>query len=272
MLLLSVVDDGAPASPKFLRRRAYVSSIEDSGKSEIHLRLSAPIVNSHNLKNNGTLKVEVQFQLNRVPICEMHLAVDGLRDLDLVYPNMKDKHLIPWTPGKQWSEELTGKLNPKQREAILAITAPLSIRLPPILIIGPYGTGKTFTMGQAIKMLLKVRHPSTKNDYLFNKIKKGKLFHTKFIFRVDPRDGLSRVHLVLYLPFASNLYLGISAKRFQSSRVHAFQLCGRPLHPRVPPPVHRGQPDGEAGARLLQATMGHDRPPDRAKILSHHGE
>jgi hypothetical protein len=29
------------------------------------------------------------------------------------------------------------------------------------------------------------------NNYLFNNNKKGKLFHTKFIFRVDHRDGSS---------------------------------------------------------------------------------
>ena len=52
------------------------------------------------------------------------------------------------------SEGLNSKLNPKQREAVVAITTPLNIKIPPILIIGPYGTGKTFTLGQAIKMIL----------------------------------------------------------------------------------------------------------------------
>lgn len=85
----------------------------------------------------------------------MHLAVDNLPDLNLVYPEMQDPVQIPWTPSKQWSEELSSKLNPKQREAILAITSSLTVPLPPILIIGPYGTGKTFTMAQAIKILLK---------------------------------------------------------------------------------------------------------------------
>lgn len=46
------------------------------------------------------------------------------------------------------------RLNPKQREAIIAITAPRSLSLPPILIIGPFGTGKTFTLGRAIEELL----------------------------------------------------------------------------------------------------------------------
>ena len=38
---------------------------------------------------------------------------------------------------------------------VVAITTPLSVRLPPVLIIGPYGTGKTFTLGQTIRMLVK---------------------------------------------------------------------------------------------------------------------
>ena len=47
------------------------------------------------------------------------------------------------------------RLNGKQREAILAVTSSLSLALPPILLIGPYGTGKTFTIAQSIMMLLK---------------------------------------------------------------------------------------------------------------------
>lgn len=56
---------------------------------------------------------------------------------------------------RQWDEQLDPRLNAKQKEAILAITTPLSISLPPVLIIGPYGTGKTFTLAQAVKHILK---------------------------------------------------------------------------------------------------------------------
>lgn len=71
---------------------------------------------------------------------------------------MKLTFQIPWSPGRQWAEEMTSKLNAKQKEAIVAITTPLTFKLPPILIIGPYGTGKTFTLGQSIKLLLKQNH------------------------------------------------------------------------------------------------------------------
>ena len=119
---------------------------------------------------------------------------------------------IPWYPATEWSNNnLNTKLNPKQREAIRAITSSLGsnhyffhtfnskmqmlfsyklnlsynstkplktsfsfyscffkkrknvkfgcsldLILPPILIIGPYGTGKTFTLGKAIEELLMV--------------------------------------------------------------------------------------------------------------------
>ena len=46
------------------------------------------------------------------------------------------------------------RLNPKQREAVRAITAPLELVLTPVIILGPYGTGKTFTLGRAIEHLL----------------------------------------------------------------------------------------------------------------------
>lgn len=58
-------------------------------------------------------------------------------------------------PRRQWDEQLDPRLNAKQKEAILAITTPLSVQLPPVLIIGPYGTGKTFTLAQAVKHILR---------------------------------------------------------------------------------------------------------------------
>ena len=85
----------------------------------------------------------------------MHHAIDQLPDMGLVYPTINEKLQIPWTPGKQWAEDMSSKLNAKQREAIIAITCPLIEPLPPVLMIGPYGTGKTFTLAQAIKILLK---------------------------------------------------------------------------------------------------------------------
>ena len=61
-----------------------MSKVEDTGKNEVYLRLSTSLVKNHVTDETDELKVEVQFQLNRIPSCEMHSAVDGLQDLDLV--------------------------------------------------------------------------------------------------------------------------------------------------------------------------------------------
>lgn len=70
---------------------------------------------------------------------------------------------------RQWDEQLDPRLNAKQKEAILAITTPISIFLPPILIIGPYGTGKTFTLAQAVKHILRQDHSRFVCFYFFRK-------------------------------------------------------------------------------------------------------
>lgn len=51
-------------------------------------------------------------------------------------------------------EELDSRLNDKQRAVIRGIMADRSVPLPPILLIGPYGTGKTFTLAQSTKQVL----------------------------------------------------------------------------------------------------------------------
>ncbi|CAL4068186.1 unnamed protein product, partial [Meganyctiphanes norvegica] len=139
---------------KKIKRKAYEVLIEDKTKKEIYLRLSESIVTALQFCDDEEVVVEVQFQLNRLPLCELHQAVDLLPTLDIVFPNLTAQTPIPWSPQKQWGDSVASKLNPKQKEALLAITAPVATILPPILIIGPYGTGKTFTLAQALKQIL----------------------------------------------------------------------------------------------------------------------
>ncbi|KAG8184133.1 hypothetical protein JTE90_008914 [Oedothorax gibbosus] len=142
----------APVSTKGeVHRKVYEAVIEDKGKTVIYIRLSKPCCEELNIQPDQEFQAEVQFQLNRLPLCEMHFAVDRLHPPSLVFPDINVNPQL-WNNPALLNPDL--KLNPKQREAVLAITTPLSNRLPPVLIIGPFGTGKTYTLAQAVKMLL----------------------------------------------------------------------------------------------------------------------
>ena len=140
---------------KLNRKKIWECLIEDTAKSVIYVRLSSAMVKENKLSPDMKIKAEIQFRLSRLSMAEMHYAIDRITDLSMVYPDMEPVPKIPWSPSSQWCSDLDPNLNPKQREAIIAITAPLNIQLPPILIHGPYGTGKTYTLGKAIEQLLK---------------------------------------------------------------------------------------------------------------------
>lgn len=45
-------------------------------------------------------KVELQFQLNRLPLCEMHYALDRIRDNSILFPDVSLTPTIPWSPNR----------------------------------------------------------------------------------------------------------------------------------------------------------------------------
>ncbi|XP_072098762.1 probable helicase with zinc finger domain isoform X1 [Mobula birostris] len=153
------------------KEKVYEAMIEEKTKECIYLRLTKECCEELKLRADREIQVELQFQLNRLPLCEMHYALDRIKDNSILFPDVCMFPTIPWSPirwaislqrhldvvnfSRQWDEQLDPRLNTKQKEAILAITTPLSIYLPPVLIIGPYGTGKTFTLAQAVKHILK---------------------------------------------------------------------------------------------------------------------
>jgi len=139
---------------KLNRKKIWECLIEDTAKSVIYVRLSSTMVKENKLTPDMKIKAEVQFKLSRVSLVEMHYAIDKISDMSVVHPDISAAPTIPWSPASQWAQDLDSRLNPKQKEAIIAVTAPMSLTLPPILIIGPYGTGKTFALGKAIEHLL----------------------------------------------------------------------------------------------------------------------
>lgn len=148
-----ITNTGAIASDTE-KRKVYEALIEDKGKTMIYLKLSAQSVFDLGLTADTDFQADIQFQLNRLTYCEWHHAVDKIADFKIIFPETCLEPNIPWTPRKQWSDQLDPKLNGKQKEAVLAITTPTNVALPPILLIGPFGTGKTFTLASSIKQLL----------------------------------------------------------------------------------------------------------------------
>ncbi|XP_053563874.1 probable helicase with zinc finger domain [Bombina bombina] len=152
--LLPVAKEKSPQS-QGTKEKVFEAVIEEKTKDYIFLRICKDCCEELRLRSDREMQVELQFQLNRLPLCEMHYALDRVKDNSILFPDLSMTPPIPWSPNRQWDELLDPRLNAKQKEAILAITTPLSVQLPPVLIIGPYGTGKTFTLAQAVKHILK---------------------------------------------------------------------------------------------------------------------
>lgn len=132
----------------------YEALIEDKSKNIIYLKLSADTVKDLSLKHEDEVQIDIQFQPNRLTYCEWHMAVDKIANYKILFPDTMSGPDILWNPKRQWDSSLDQKLNSKQREAVVTVTSPINIPMPPVLLIGPFGTGKTYTLSQIIKQLL----------------------------------------------------------------------------------------------------------------------
>ncbi|XP_015589991.1 probable helicase with zinc finger domain isoform X2 [Cephus cinctus] len=133
---------------------AFEAHVEDKCNRTIYVRLSKQCVEYLHLEVDTNFNAQVQFVLNRLPFCEWHRAIDCLPDTGLVFPDISLNVQVPWSPSQYWNTDLDQKLNPKQREAIMIMVAPPEIIIPPVLLLGPFGTGKTFTIAQGLRVVL----------------------------------------------------------------------------------------------------------------------
>lgn len=136
----------------------FEAHIEDRCTHTVYVRLSKECVQTLNLHANTDLQVQVQFLLNRLSLCEWHKAVDSLSDVGLVflkkeYADMKESDVPDLLESNGINFKIS-MLNMVQRRALATITASTNVPMPPILLLGPFGTGKTFTIAQALRILL----------------------------------------------------------------------------------------------------------------------
>lgn len=137
--LVQVVDSNAPIYEAVLLKDTVT-------ETKLHLQLSKQCCTDLVLQNKQECEMEVQFQLNRLWFCEMHKAIDDLRDLDKVLPDLKNR-TIPIS-----NHSGTGDLNEQQKDAMNFILSATD-NVPPLLIYGPFGTGKTMTLANMARTL-----------------------------------------------------------------------------------------------------------------------
>lgn len=176
--------------PNSMIYEALVESVEES---RVILKLPRRFCGDLGLKDSSEITVDIQFQINRLPLCEMHDAIDrlGPQHIRILFPAFSrvvqeekvSPHLccnisdtaelfrkknseavsinqfstfmkciicnfqilpLPWI--------LDPKLNEDQKEIIRRIAAPSS-DAPPLVVFGPFGTGKTFALNQAVRRI-----------------------------------------------------------------------------------------------------------------------
>ncbi|KAJ8398571.1 hypothetical protein AAFF_G00420990 [Aldrovandia affinis] len=126
-----------------------------SSEDRIYLQLSRRCCSNLGLRKGTTCAMDVQFQLNRLQFCKWHQAVDLFPDVERVLPDLS-LGCVPECSGD------FPNLNAKQKAAIALIIGEVSedLSTAPLLIYGPFGTGKTFILATAVKELL--RQPGTR--------------------------------------------------------------------------------------------------------------
>ncbi|RMB95770.1 hypothetical protein DUI87_27883 [Hirundo rustica rustica] len=132
--------------------RVYEVLVEHKATTEktIWLQIPSRCCSELNFKANTSHKVEIQFQIDQLLFRQWHQAVDSLLDEKLVVPDVASCS-IPY------SLRSPERGNSKQKQAISFITGQptTSRQVPPLLIYGPFGTGKTFTLAMATLEILR---------------------------------------------------------------------------------------------------------------------
>ncbi|KAL0201257.1 hypothetical protein M9458_004444, partial [Cirrhinus mrigala] len=132
------------------RNNVYEAFVLKQAVSEylISLHLSAQCVSELQLRKETWCEMEVQFQLDRLSFCHIHQAIDQLPDLHNVLPDFSNCS-VPVNITKQ------SELNNKQQIALNFILGKCEVNImaPPLLIYGPFGTGKTLCLASAAKKL-----------------------------------------------------------------------------------------------------------------------
>ncbi|CAH1244473.1 HELZ [Branchiostoma lanceolatum] len=175
---------------------AFEVWVELKTKNSIWLRIPSPVCQHFDLDQDTKVNMEVQFKLDRGPMLFRHYAVDAIKDLTLVFPDNPNVSKRFWKNFRKQSLSPPHFLNDKQTEAFSKIAAPTEIQIPTVLLIGPFGTGKTHTIAAAAsaaaqqhgaRILICTHSNSAADLYIRNFLKKDDI-PAKFISSIAQTD------------------------------------------------------------------------------------
>lgn len=153
-LLLRSVKTAFLAPDQPCNNCVYEVSVESKAITEKTLWLLLPkrCCFELGLKAGTSLRAEIQFQIDQLEFRRWHQAVDKLVDERLVLPEV-----IACCVPQPLGQGLLPGGNKKQNQAISFITGQADgvRQVPPLLIYGPFGTGKTFTLAKAALEIIK---------------------------------------------------------------------------------------------------------------------
>lgn len=155
-----------------------------SSEEKFWLQLPAHCCSALGLQSETSPVLEVQFQINPLTFRFWHQAVDALPEERLVVPDLQACALPRPQPTLP---TLHG--NPKQKLAVAFImgSSPGGAQpVAPLLIYGPFGTGKTYTLAMA--SLEVIRQPHTKVLICTHT---NRLAHPCFLGRAHPWAGVT---------------------------------------------------------------------------------
>ncbi|KAG8567173.1 hypothetical protein GDO81_013523 [Engystomops pustulosus] len=122
-------------------------------EGSVLLKISERCCRELSFQQNVSAQLEIQFQIDRLPFCIYHEAVDRLLDEKLLFPDLSQCQLPVYQEKISWG-------NKKQQQAISYICGSVTGKKPvaPLVIYGPFGTGKTSTMAQAALQVIRTPH------------------------------------------------------------------------------------------------------------------
>ncbi|XP_033113754.1 helicase with zinc finger domain 2-like [Anneissia japonica] len=121
---------------------------DDSRTEEyVYVLFNDRCVSENNLKDGSEHEAEVKFLIDRIPFVEMHFAIQNLKSMHCVWPKKSEQLRI--------FQNNSTELDKYQETAARFICSKeIQHDQAPLVICGPFGTGKTRVLAKSVKRIL----------------------------------------------------------------------------------------------------------------------